>query len=214
MATQNEAAATNQQPQRSGRRRYTLYGLAGVGLLAVAGAGYYLYREKSVEKPRHKVLEADGQFEVREYPELLVAEAAVAGDREFALDKGFGQLADYIFAKSPEGDQIGMTAPVLSSSGSGGDWVTRFVMPARFTRETLPQPEGGVRIATVPARKVAVVEFGGAADEAAFAEREAQLRSWVGAKKFTPAGEPERAYYNSPYIPGPLRRSEILIPIS
>jgi hypothetical protein len=46
-----------------------------VGLLAVAGAGYVLYREKNVEKPRHRVVEQDGFFEVREYPELLVAEA-------------------------------------------------------------------------------------------------------------------------------------------
>lgn len=213
MASEDQAA-NDKMAERGGRGRYALYGLAGVGLLAVAGAGYYVYREKSIEKPRHKVLETDGQFEVREYPELLVAEAAVAGDREFALDKGFGQLADYIFAKSRDGERIGMTAPVLSASAGNSDWVTRFVMPSRFTRETLPQPDGGVRIGTLPARKVAVLQFAGTVDETALAEREAQLRSWVGAKKFNPTGEPERAYYNSPFIPGPLRRTEVLIPIA
>lgn len=213
MASQDEAPS-NDTPERSGRGRYALYGLAGVGLLAVAGAGYYLYREKSVEKPRHTVLETDGQFELREYPELLVAEATVAGDRGYALDKGFGELADYIFAKSADGDRVGMTAPVMLAAAGDGDWVTRFVMPARFTRETLPQPDAGVRIETLAARKVAVINFAGAADEAAFAEREAQLRSWVGAKKLTAAGGPERAYYNSPFIPGPLRRTEVMIPIT
>jgi hypothetical protein len=212
--TRENESERDKQPGSRGSGRYALYGLAGVGLLAVAGAGYYLYREKSVEKPRHKVLETDGQFEVREYPELLVAEATVAGERDFALDKGFGQLADYIFGKSRGGEKVGMTAPVLSASAGGSDWVTRFVMPARFTRETLPQPGGGVRIGTVPARKVAVINFAGTVDEGALAEREAQLRSWVGAKKFRPTGEPERAYYNSPFIPGPLRRTEVLIPIS
>ncbi|HEY0116612.1 MAG TPA: heme-binding protein [Allosphingosinicella sp.] len=217
MAEQDQAATDDQAAgaaPRSGRSRYALYGLAGVGLLAVAGAGYYVYREKSIEKPRHKVLETDGQFEVREYPELLVAEASVAGDRDFALDQGFGKLADYIFAKSRDGQKVSMTAPVLSSTAGNGAWLTRFVMPSHLTRETLPQPDQGVRIGSIPARKVAVVQFAGTADEAVLAEREAQLRSWVGAKKFTPAGEPERAFYNSPYMPGPLRRTEVLIPLA
>jgi effector-binding domain-containing protein len=193
--------------------RYALYGAAGVGLLAVAGVGYFLYREKSVEKPRHRVVEQDGQFEIREYPDLLVAEAKVAGDRNYALDKGFGLLADYIFAKSRDGEKVAMTAPVLSAGAGGEDWVTRFVMPDHFTRETLPQADPGIQIATLPARKVAAVRFAGTADEATIAGYEEQLRHWVSAKKLKPAGEAERAFYNSPFMPGPLRRTEVLIPI-
>lgn len=204
----------DQEQGGGNRRRYALYGVAGVGLLAVAGAGYFIYREKNVEKPRHRVVEQDGQFEVREYPELLVAETVVAGDRTFALDQGFGRLADYIFAKSRDGDRIGMTAPVIAAGAGGQAWVTRFVMPAHFTRETLPEPDPGIRIATLPARRVATVRFVGTTQEAALAEYEEQLLLWVGAKKFEPRGEPERAYYNSPFIPGPLRRTEILIPIA
>lgn len=216
MANKDTAASGNEGGKgdgQSNRGRYALYGVAGVGLLAVAGAGYFLYREKSIEKPRHQVLETDGQFEVREYPELLVAEATVAGSRHYALEKGFSQLADYIFARSRNGEKVAMTAPVLSSSAGGEDWVTRFVMPASSTRETLPEADAGIRISTLPARKVAAVQFAGTADEETLAEREAQLRSWVGAKKFKATGEPERAFYNSPFIPGPLRRTEILIPI-
>jgi len=194
-------------------RRYALYGAAGVGLIAAAGLAFFIYREKSVEKPRHRVLEEDGQFEIREYPELLVAEAKVAGDRSFALDKGFEQLADYIFAKSRDGQKVEMTAPVLSASAGGEDWSTRFVMPAHFTRETLPQPDPGVTITTVPARKVAVIRFAGVADEDRIADYEAQLRHWIGAKKLKAIGEAERAFYNSPFVPGPLRRTEVLIPI-
>lgn len=211
MAKQNK----NERAQGSGNAgRYALYGAAGVGLLAVAGAGYFLYREKSVEKPQHDTVETDGQFEVRDYPELLVAEASASGERSFALDQGFGQLADYIFAKTRNGEKIGMTAPVLNASGGGDKWTTRFVMPARFTRETLPAASSGITIATIPARKVAVVGFAGTADEAVLAEHEALLRHWVGAKKLNAAGEPERAFYNSPFMPGPLRRTEILIPLA
>jgi len=200
--------------EQAGSRRYALYGAAGFGLIAAAGAAFFVYREKSVEKPRHRVLEQDGQFEVRDYPELLVAEAKVAGDRGFALDRGFEQLADYIFAKSRDGQKVSMTAPVLSASAGGEDWTTRFVMPAHFTRETLPEPDPGITITTVPARKVAVIRFAGVANEAQLADYEAQLRHWIGAKKYKPAGEAERAFYNSPMIPAPLRRTEVLIPIA
>lgn len=193
--------------------RYTLYGIAGISLLVVAGAGYFLYREKTVEKPNHKVLETDGDFEVREYPELLVAETDADGNRQAALDQGFGRLADYIFAKHRDGERVAMTAPVLNASAAGGGWTTRFVMPAHYTRETLPEASDGVRIATLPARKVAAVRFAGLADEAMLAEREAQLRSWIGAKKLKPLGEAERAFYNSPFVPGPARRTELLISI-
>jgi hypothetical protein len=210
---QNKNKSRKQETGRSGRRT-AAYGAAGVGLIAAAGAAYFIFREKNVEKPRHRVVEEDGQFEVREYPELLVAETTVAGERDYALDQGFSQLADYIFAKSREGDKLAMTAPVLSASAGGNDWATRFVMPAHLTRETLPPASPGVRINTVPARKVAAVRLGGTADEATLADYEEQLRHWIGAKKLRPAGEAERAYYNSPFMPAPLRRTEILIPIA
>ncbi len=205
---------TGSKTGRTSGGRYVLYGAAGVGLLAVAGAGYLLYREKNVEKPRYKVLEVDGQFEVREYPELLVAEATVAGERAYALDQGFGLLADYIFAKSRDGEKVAMTAPVLSSSAGGRDWVTRFVMPSHLTRETLPEPDAGIRIGALPARKVAAVSFNGTSEEQVLSDREEELRLWAGAKKFEAQGEPERAFYNSPYVPGLLRRTEILLPIA
>jgi hypothetical protein len=207
--------ADQQQQETAPRQgnRYALYGLAGVGLLAVAGAGYFLYREKTVEKPNYRLLEEDGDFEVRDYPELLVAETIVNGDRHYALDQGFGRLADYIFAKHRDGERVAMTAPVMSSGAAAGGWVTRFVMPAHYSRDTLPAPGEGIAIATVPARKVAAVRFSGLADEATLRERESQLRSWIGAKKFAMVGEAERAFYNSPFIPGPVRRTEVLIPI-
>lgn len=198
---------------RTGKTRsYAAWGAAGVGLAVAAGAGYFLYKEKSAEQPNHDVVEADGDFEVRSYPEIIVAETVNAGAREQALDAGFGELADYIFAKSRPGGQIAMTSPVLSTSGDGGR-VTRFVMPSHLSREQLPVPPVGVTIATVPARRLAAIRFTGQVDDAILAEREAQLRSWLGAKKIEVTGEVEHAFYNSPFIPGPMRRNEVLLPV-
>jgi len=194
------------------RRKYLLYSAAGAGLIGL-GAAYFLYREKSVEKPNYRVVEEDGDFEVREYPELLVAETVVQGERAHGLDQGFARLADYIFARHREGQKVAMTAPVLFSGANGGGWTTRFVMPAHYSRESLPEPDEDISIATVPARRVAALRFGGAPDNESLREREAQLESWVGAKKLKATGGVERAFYTSPRIPGPLRRTEVLIPV-
>jgi hypothetical protein len=207
------AEATEEKGARKrGAGRYAVWGLAGVGAAAALGAGYFLYREKSAERPRHIVVEQDGEFELRDYPDLIVAETKAAGGRDAALDHGFAELADYIFAKSRPGGKIAMTAPVLSTE-AGDDWVTRFVMPAHLSREQLPQPPAGVTLTSVPARRVAVLAFNGPVDDAILAEREMQLRSWVGAKKLKVLGGAEHAFYNSPFMPAPLRLNEVLLPV-
>ncbi|MEQ9662451.1 MAG: heme-binding protein, partial [Parasphingopyxis sp.] len=77
-----------------------------------------------------------------------------------------------------------------------------------------PQPPEGVAIADIPARRMAAIRFGGTPDEADLANREAALREWMAANELSPAGPPEYAFYNSPFIPGKLRRNEILIPVA
>ena len=197
--------------QGKGRGRRLADG--AVGALAVLGAGWFLYRERSVEKPNYRLIQEDGEFEIREYPEVLVAETVVQGERDHGLDRGFARLADYIFARHREGEKVAMTAPVLSSPAQGGGWLTRFVMPAYYTRESVPEPDSDIAITAVPPRRVAALRFHGGPDSAALGAREAQLKSWVGAKKLKPTGPAERAFYNSERIPGPLRRAEVLIPV-
>jgi hypothetical protein len=214
MAKQDtQSRQKNKKQGDEGGNRYALFGAAGVGLLAVAGAGYVLYREKNVEKPRHRVVEQDGFFEVREYPELLVAEATVAGRPLRRARQGLRPLADYIFAKSRDGEKVAMTAPVLSPAPAAriGSRASSCppISPARRCPRRTPTS------ASPPCRRARCgVRFAGTADEATIADHEEQLRHWVGAKKLKTTGEPERAFYNSPFIPGPLRRTEVLIPVA
>ena len=130
--------------------------IVGLGAVSLAGAlGYYLY-ERNTEQANYQVVVAHGAFEVRQYPSMLFAEAITSGSRKEALNSGFRKLANYIFAKSRGGEKasmtaspsedrekISMTAPVLQDQSKPGAWRTRFVMPARYTRATLPQPPDG-----------------------------------------------------------------------
>jgi len=185
------------------------WGALGLGVAALATKGLGLY-EQNLEQPKYTVAEKDGAFEVRDYPAMLVAEAAVMGERKRALSAGFERLAGYIFGNGQE--KIAMTAPVFSDAATGA-WRTRFVMPARFTRETLPDMPAGVKAATVPARRMAVVQFSGLGSEAQLAEQEALLRRWMTARGLSADGAATSAFYNSPFVPGPFRRNEVMIEV-
>ena len=196
--------------------------MAGVaaGAALLGGAAFYYFREQSQDEPDFRALETDGDYQIRDYPPLTVAETVVSGPRRDALDEGHRILADYISAKSRDGDEIAMMNPVIQDGGNPmasdpplfdddleGAWRTRLVMPASLGE--LPEPPGNVELVEIPARRVAVVSFSGRWTDARLKEQEDRLRGWVARRGEKSDGEPEYAFYNSPMIPGPLRRNEV-----
>lgn len=207
--------------------RKTLLAGAAVGAALLGGAALYIFREKQTPEPDFRALETDGDYQIRDYPGITVAETIVEGPRKTALNEGFRRLADYIFAKSRDGEAIAMTTPVIQDGGDPmasdpplfddeleGAWRTRFVMPDGRTSANLPSPPAGVELLDLPARKVAVVSFSGWADDKMLAEQEDRLRGWLARRGEAVEAEPEYAFYNSPMIPGPLRRNEVWLPLN
>ena len=182
---------------------------AAAGTAAVAAAAYYL-NERNSEKPDYDLLIEEGRFAMRSYPAIMVAETVQQGQRETAVGNGFRVLADYIFARSRPGKKIPMISPVLCGRAEEG-WRTHFIMPAQLGAADLPEPAAGVTLAEQGARKMASLRFSGGGDDATLAESEAALREWMAANSLEPVGEAQYAFYNSPFIPGPMRRNEILI---
>ena len=202
-------------------RKDMLAGAAAVGAL-IGGAAIYYLREKHTEEPDYRTLATDGDYQIRDYPAMTVAETVVTGPRQRALGEGFGMLADYIFAKSRDGEQLPMTVPVMQDAGDPmasdpplfddeleGGWRTRFVMPDGREAGDLPLPPEGVELVELSARKVAVVSFAGRPDDRDLAAQEDRLRGWLARRGEASEAEPEYAFYNSPMIPGPLRRNEV-----
>src|SRR5688572_21330394 len=208
-------------------RKDVLAGL-GVGAALLGGAALYFFREKSTEEPDYRALESDGDHQIRDYPALIVAETVVEGSRRDALGRGFSILADYLFARSREGQKLEMTVPVVQDGGDpmasdpplfdddleGAAWRTRFVMPAGRSPDELPEPPEGIELVELPPRKVAVVSFSGRATDRLLAEQEDRLRGWLAKRGVKSDAEPEFAFYNSPMIPGPLRRNEVWLALS
>ena len=205
--------------------RKTVLAGAAVGATMLGAAVIYYFREKATPGPDYRVLSSDGDFEIRAYPAIVVAETVVRGARKLALKQGFGALADYIFAKSRSGEALPMTVPVLQDGGDPershtpvddiveGRWRMRFVMPGGRTRANLPKPPETIDLVEIPARRVGAVKFKGVADDDRLAKRESRLRAWLSRREERSDAEAEYAFYNSPMIPPPLRRAEVLIPL-
>ncbi|WP_298334296.1 heme-binding protein [uncultured Erythrobacter sp.] len=205
---------------------------AGAGLVAAGGAvAYAQYRD--IEKPAYEVVMADEAFELRQYGTMIVAEVTHTGSRRGTSGKSFRRLAAYIFGDDrPDGGEpiamtspviservnqneaIAMTSPVMSEELGDGEWRMRFVMPSKYTMETLPTPPSAVTLTEVPGRRMAAVQFSGNAPEGDLAEMEAQLNNWVEDQGLTPVGSIEYAFYDAPMVPGPLRRNEVMVEVA
>lgn len=206
--------------------------LSGIAILAI---GVWFYVMSSVEQPKYALLTQDGVIELRDYPALVVAEVTRQGDRNAAVRAGFSPLAGYIFAKNRGGDSVSMTAPVLqerqtiamtapvtqtpsgvgsSQSGMTSSWTIRFVMPSKYTLETLPKAAGDdVTLLQLPPQRRAAIRFSGVATDATIATNETALRAWLASRNISILGAPTYAYYNDPFTPGPLRRNEVLFDV-
>jgi hypothetical protein len=87
-----------------------------------------------------------------------------------------------------------------------------FVMPSKYTLETLPMPNNAeVKLREVPAKKFAIVRFSGLAGEVKTAKKTEDLLVWLQAKQIKPAGAPELARYNAPWTLPFLRRNEVMV---
>ena len=200
---------------------------AAVLLSCFALASCSVFGSAAAPEPDYTLVSSDGRFEIRDYPVLAIAATSMADGQRAS----FGRLFDYISGENTgateiamtapvlqsaeAGTEIAMTAPVLQSFGNDGDREMVFVLTEAFTAETAPEPKNPqVRITEVPARRVAVVRFGGSFSDSAIAENTTTLQSWITGQGLSPAGSPESAGYNPPWTLPPFRRNEVLIPIA
>ena len=192
----------------------------------------------SLEDPAFEVLAKSADYELRSYKPMVVAEVLVQGDMAVAGKEGTQLIKDYIFRKgvndsvdagqradekismtvpvtmekTPE--KISMTVPVTMESNAGTGYRLHFVMPSKYTLQTLPKPtDPRVTLRAIPAQKVAALRFSTFSTEANIAEQTALLRNWMAQRGLKAAGEPQFARYDPPFVPPMLRRSEILMAV-
>ena len=113
-----------------------------------------------------------------------------------------------------KGEKIAMTAPVMQS-GTQNHWVVQFMMPAKYTLETLPKPQDSrITIRRIPGRKVATIQFSGVATERATGENEKTLRSYLNQQGITITDKAVYAYYDGPSTLPMFRRNEVMFNVT
>ncbi|MDD5001280.1 heme-binding protein [Rhodoferax sp.] len=180
----------------------------------------------ATEEPKFEVIAQFEHIELRRYPALLVAETWVDGDMDAASGKGFRAIADFIFGNNTApgasagktSEKIAMTAPVgiepEAKLQDANRWRVQFVMPSRYTLQTLPKPNNSaVQVHEVPAKTWAVLRYSGFNTEAGIRKRTDELQTWLAAQNITPIGRPQLARYNPPWTLPMFRRNEVMLEI-
>jgi hypothetical protein len=185
----------------------------------------------SIEQPAYETLKRDGSFELRRYNGYILAEVEERGDMDAALYRGFMALFDYITghnkvrAKIPmtapvteeiarRSETIPMTAPVTTEMSEEGVYTVAFVMPGRYTQDTLPEPDNrDVRFREVPDHDVAVLRFSGHSHEPKVKEKIEELTGWLRANGLEPKSGFRLARYDPPWVPGFMRHNEVMVDV-
>lgn len=182
------------------------------------------------EQQPYTVIDSRGGFELRRYPEHLVAEVTVSASFEDAGSRAFRYLFGYISGRNLAQKKVSMTAPVVQSAPNesiamtspvvqrsvdgGASHTVAFVLPAGMTKETAPVPESTeVSIRTVPSSLSAALGYRGRWTESSYVQHVAELTKAIAEAGLTPVGSPRLARFDPPYKPAFLRRNEVVLDV-
>ena len=149
------------------------------------------------------------------------------GDYKTAINAGFRILAGYIFGGNTRLESIDMTAPVMERESesiamtapvteqqTGEFRRISFMMPGKYTLDTLPKPDDKrIRFKEILEKKYAVIRFTWYPTGPRVESKKAELAELIQSLGYIPKGEPVFAAYNDPFSFPLLKRNEILIEV-
>ncbi len=187
---------------------------------------------RTYEEPPYEVVErlAD-DVEVRRYGVRLAAEIELANGGEQARGEAFSALFDYIAGANRAAgadekiamtmpveiderpEKIAMTMPVETTSAQGTTRM-RFILPAKYTPSSAPQPsDPRVRVVEIAGEVLAVRRFsGGASDEDVAAQRQ-KLLAALPDSRWRATADPVALYYDAPFTLPFVRRNEAAVSV-
>jgi hypothetical protein len=186
----------------------------------------------NLERPTYKVLEKKSGFEIREYSPYIIAKVKVDGNIDGSVNSAFGELAGYIFGGNNSSEKLAMTTPVETSqvneepsekiamtapvetTQSGDKMVMSFMMPTKYSLETLPKANSkNILFEEVPSGKFAVSYFSGYISEDKRLKETEKLVGLLEQENIEIIGEPSLLQYDQPWKFPLARTNEIKIEI-
>jgi len=215
-----------------------------IGVVLVVWLLYTWLPVGNIEEPKYTLISQENGYEIREYGDYILAETTISGaeNRDEASRKGFSIIAGYIFGDNIKKDKISMTVPVNTEESTSekiamtapvntekiemtmpvnteeeadsGAYNVSFVMPSKYTLETLPEPnDKRVKLREVLAHKVAVRRFSWTTSESAFTKNEAELLKALSRDGVETVGAVNVARYNTPFTIPFMLRNEVHIEV-
>lgn len=187
-----------------------------LGLIAFAALAVGTYSAASAPLPEgFPPPTPEGQIEIKTYPAYRAATYRYSGELSQAANAGFGPLYRHIST-----NEISMTAPVETR------YPTTLEAPQRdrgeadvsfLYRSTDIYPQEiaqNIQVEDIAPMTVLSLGLKGEYSYQSYQESLERLQSWLDQHpEYAVAGSPRRFFYDGPYIPDLLKRSEIQIPI-
>jgi len=181
------------------------------------------------EQQAYRLLDAQGNVELREYAPCVVADVVASGSAEQAGSAAFQPLFEYISGanrgaeplemtapviQKPASERLAMTAPVIQEAASPNEWSVSFVLPAGRSLSEYPVPSNPrVSLRAVPGETAAAIRWSGRWTASNIARRTEELRRAIAENGWKESGEPRWARFDPPWKPPFARRNEIVIPV-
>jgi DNA gyrase inhibitor GyrI len=183
-----------------------------LGLVICGSFALNLTARAAYETASYDVVESDGAFEIREYPDLMLASTAMRKESQ-GNDGSFMRLFRYISGANETEQKVAMTTPVfMEQTGTGTEGRMGFVIPKEVVANGAPKPAAvDVNLRKRDGGRFAVIRFSGRMDSADLKKAEERLRKWIADKQLVADIESESAGYDPPWTPGMFRRNEVLI---
>ena len=186
--------------ERVRKKKMTLLGSVCVVLVASTLLGIRAFAFDRLYEPTPV-----GQVEVKDLPARRALSSRAEGTYFQRDNRLFMNLFDYI-----KENDIAMTVPVEAEIDNAE---MRFFVGDGHPEAAL-QSQGAVTVGELPARQVVSLGVRGAYTEEAFTRARQRLQRWLAQRpQWRAIAPPYAVYWNGPYVPSPLRRSEVHIPI-
>ncbi len=198
--------------------------LLPLGLIAIAAIGigvYSAYSASSAPLPEGFPSPTPaGKIEVKHYPAYRSGTIHYQGQLSQAAEASFSPLFSHISA-----NHISMTAPVEARYPASTLWVGKEAQPDQQGEAEVSflyrspdinptQIAPGIRVEDTAAMTVVSIGVQGSYSYASYQQHIQQLHNWlIQHPAYRVVGAPRRFFYDSPFVPDALKRSEIQVPI-
>jgi hypothetical protein len=154
---------------------------------------------EKIETQKFDLVFQQDDFEIRFYPEAILATVKMKSDYYDSRNTGFRILAGYIFGGNKENQKIAMTSPVRMS-GDNNNSEMSFVLPSKMAFDNLPEPvSNDIILHESKPMVMASITFGGFASKNKIEKHKQKLIGVLDELNLEHSERFEYLGYNPPY---------------